>query len=228
MFPQALFEAGVKIKGTDVPTWISIMSERSVPHLQRGKPTHLFERHWQRDFFFLISSHHCGKCSRSLSLSLFILQCSRSTRVTAPTTCRRASSKRSKGICRNLSWCSVNMLYKQSMWYIATIVPWCSCYSWQYLKKKKTSKHPSRSNWYYCCMLFFCLPVQCFENKQLYFAKRLNEAMKVDTSPAHLYTHLAGDLKNHHRLWKCRFAAGTESKSWQESSYSGVASAAAL
>lgn len=34
---QALYEAGVKIKGTDVPTWISIMSERSVPHLQKGK-----------------------------------------------------------------------------------------------------------------------------------------------------------------------------------------------
>uniref|UniRef100_A0A8C9Z7R6 Annexin n=1 Tax=Sander lucioperca TaxID=283035 RepID=A0A8C9Z7R6_SANLU len=32
---RALFEAGVMIKGTDVPTWISIMSERSVPHLQK-------------------------------------------------------------------------------------------------------------------------------------------------------------------------------------------------
>uniref|UniRef100_A0A8C6M0X8 Annexin n=1 Tax=Nothobranchius furzeri TaxID=105023 RepID=A0A8C6M0X8_NOTFU len=33
--PQALYDAGVKIKGTDVNTWISIMSERSVPHLQK-------------------------------------------------------------------------------------------------------------------------------------------------------------------------------------------------
>lgn len=32
---RALYESGVKIKGTDVPTWISIMSERSVPHLQK-------------------------------------------------------------------------------------------------------------------------------------------------------------------------------------------------
>ncbi|XP_029289831.1 annexin A2-like [Cottoperca gobio] len=32
---RALFEAGIKMKGTDVPTWISIMSERSVPHLQK-------------------------------------------------------------------------------------------------------------------------------------------------------------------------------------------------
>uniref|UniRef100_A0A8C8DVT9 Annexin n=1 Tax=Oryzias sinensis TaxID=183150 RepID=A0A8C8DVT9_9TELE len=32
---RALYEAGVKIKGTDVATWISIMSERSVPHLQK-------------------------------------------------------------------------------------------------------------------------------------------------------------------------------------------------
>ncbi|XP_056134097.1 annexin A2-A-like [Lampris incognitus] len=32
---RALYEAGVKKKGTDVATWISIMSERSVPHLQR-------------------------------------------------------------------------------------------------------------------------------------------------------------------------------------------------
>lgn len=34
---QALYDAGVKIKGTDVATWISVMSERSVPHLQKGK-----------------------------------------------------------------------------------------------------------------------------------------------------------------------------------------------
>lgn len=32
---RALYESGVKIKGTDVATWISIMSERSVPHLQK-------------------------------------------------------------------------------------------------------------------------------------------------------------------------------------------------
>ncbi|KAM8860402.1 annexin A2-like [Synchiropus picturatus] len=32
---KKLYDAGVKIKGTDVPTWISIMSERSVPHLQK-------------------------------------------------------------------------------------------------------------------------------------------------------------------------------------------------
>uniref|UniRef100_A0A8C1TQ18 Annexin n=1 Tax=Cyprinus carpio TaxID=7962 RepID=A0A8C1TQ18_CYPCA len=36
----ALFEAGVKRKGTDVKCWISIMSERSVPHLQK-----VFERY---------------------------------------------------------------------------------------------------------------------------------------------------------------------------------------
>ncbi|CAK6951028.1 annexin A2-like [Scomber scombrus] len=32
---RKLYDAGVKIKGTDVTTWISIMSERSVPHLQK-------------------------------------------------------------------------------------------------------------------------------------------------------------------------------------------------
>ncbi|XP_041650525.1 annexin A2-A-like [Cheilinus undulatus] len=32
---RALYEAGVKNKGTDVATWISIMSERSVPHLRK-------------------------------------------------------------------------------------------------------------------------------------------------------------------------------------------------
>ncbi|CAB1322543.1 unnamed protein product [Coregonus sp. 'balchen'] len=32
---RALYDAGVKRKGTDVATWISIMSERSVPHLQK-------------------------------------------------------------------------------------------------------------------------------------------------------------------------------------------------
>uniref|UniRef100_A0A8D3E7L6 Annexin n=1 Tax=Scophthalmus maximus TaxID=52904 RepID=A0A8D3E7L6_SCOMX len=37
---QSLYEAGVKRKGTDVATWISIMSQRSVPHLQK-----VFERY---------------------------------------------------------------------------------------------------------------------------------------------------------------------------------------
>uniref|UniRef100_UPI0037E80CB9 annexin A2-like n=1 Tax=Semicossyphus pulcher TaxID=241346 RepID=UPI0037E80CB9 len=37
---RSLYEAGVKRKGTDVATWISIMSQRSVPHLQR-----VFERY---------------------------------------------------------------------------------------------------------------------------------------------------------------------------------------
>uniref|UniRef100_A0AAY4E9H1 Annexin n=1 Tax=Denticeps clupeoides TaxID=299321 RepID=A0AAY4E9H1_9TELE len=37
---RALYDAGVKRKGTDVKTWISIMSERSVPHLQK-----VFERY---------------------------------------------------------------------------------------------------------------------------------------------------------------------------------------
>ncbi|KAM6961203.1 annexin A2-like [Aplochiton taeniatus] len=32
---RALYDAGVKRKGTDVKTWISVMSERSVPHLQK-------------------------------------------------------------------------------------------------------------------------------------------------------------------------------------------------
>lgn len=32
---RALFEAGINMKGTDVPTWIAIMTERSVPHLQK-------------------------------------------------------------------------------------------------------------------------------------------------------------------------------------------------
>ncbi|XP_053176050.1 annexin A2-like [Scomber japonicus] len=32
---RSLYEAGVKRKGTDVATWISIMSQRSVPHLQK-------------------------------------------------------------------------------------------------------------------------------------------------------------------------------------------------
>lgn len=37
---RALYDAGVKIKGTDVASWISIMSERSVPHLKK-----VFERY---------------------------------------------------------------------------------------------------------------------------------------------------------------------------------------
>ncbi|XP_061878494.1 annexin A2-like [Entelurus aequoreus] len=37
---RSLYEAGVKRKGTDVSVWISIMTQRSVPHLQR-----VFERY---------------------------------------------------------------------------------------------------------------------------------------------------------------------------------------
>uniref|UniRef100_A0A3B3YJZ0 Annexin n=1 Tax=Poecilia mexicana TaxID=48701 RepID=A0A3B3YJZ0_9TELE len=37
---QVLYEAGVKRKGTDVGSWISIMSQRSIPHLQK-----VFERY---------------------------------------------------------------------------------------------------------------------------------------------------------------------------------------
>ncbi|KAM8893811.1 annexin A2-like isoform 4-T4 [Spinachia spinachia] len=37
---RSLYEAGVKRKGTDVATWISIMSQRNVPHLQK-----VFERY---------------------------------------------------------------------------------------------------------------------------------------------------------------------------------------
>lgn len=45
---QSLYEAGVKRKGTDVATWITIMSQRSVPHLQRGK------QHLTQDSVFLL------------------------------------------------------------------------------------------------------------------------------------------------------------------------------
>uniref|UniRef100_A0A4W4DPM4 Annexin n=1 Tax=Electrophorus electricus TaxID=8005 RepID=A0A4W4DPM4_ELEEL len=34
---RALYEAGVKRKGTDVKTWITIFTERSIPHLQKEK-----------------------------------------------------------------------------------------------------------------------------------------------------------------------------------------------
>lgn len=37
---QELYDAGVKRKGTDVPKWISIMTERTVCHLQK-----VFERY---------------------------------------------------------------------------------------------------------------------------------------------------------------------------------------
>uniref|UniRef100_A0AAY5EZ30 Annexin n=1 Tax=Electrophorus electricus TaxID=8005 RepID=A0AAY5EZ30_ELEEL len=37
---RALYEAGVKRKGTDVKTWITIFTERSIPHLQK-----VFERY---------------------------------------------------------------------------------------------------------------------------------------------------------------------------------------
>lgn len=84
---RALYDAGVKIKGTDVATWVSIMTERSVPHLQR-----VFQRY------------------KSYS----------------PYDMQESIVKEVKGDLR----------------------------------------------------MSFLVLVQCFENKQLYFAKRLNEAMK--------------------------------------------------
>lgn len=42
------------------------------------------------------------------------------------------------------------------------------------------------------------VPVQCFENKQLYFAKRLNEAMKVDTIPLTFFISNCDFKKNIH------------------------------
>lgn len=96
---RALYEAGIKNRGTDVATWISIMSERSVPHLQR-----VFQRY--------------------KSYSPFDMQ--------------------------------------------ESIV-----------KEVKGDLQKS-----------FLVLVQCFENKQLYFAKRLNEAMKSKGAKEKLVTRI--------------------------------------
>lgn len=52
---QALYEAGVKRKGTDVVTWIEIMSQRSVPHLQKGE---LHTQHWRNKALFIQTAHY--------------------------------------------------------------------------------------------------------------------------------------------------------------------------
>ncbi|XP_008280368.1 annexin A2a [Stegastes partitus] len=96
---RALYDAGVKIKGTDVPTWISIMSERSVPHLQK-----VFQR------------------------------------------------------------------YKSY-----------SPYDMQESVVKEVKGDLQRS---------FLVLVQCFENKQLFFAKRLNEAMKSKGAKEKIVTRI--------------------------------------
>uniref|UniRef100_A0A8C5GUF3 Annexin n=2 Tax=Gouania willdenowi TaxID=441366 RepID=A0A8C5GUF3_GOUWI len=96
---QALYDAGVRIKGTDVPTWISIMSERSVPHLQK-----VFQR------------------------------------------------------------------YKSY-----------SPYDMQESIEKEVKGDLKRS---------FLVLVQCFENKQLFFARRLNEAMKSKGAKEKIVTRI--------------------------------------
>ncbi|KAM3609817.1 uncharacterized protein V6R79_020700 [Siganus canaliculatus] len=96
---RALYEAGVGMKGTDVATWISIMSERSVPHLQK-----VFQR------------------------------------------------------------------YKSY-----------SPYDMQESIVKEVKGDLQKS---------FLVLVQCFENKQLYFAKRLNEAMKSKGAKEKLVTRI--------------------------------------
>uniref|UniRef100_A0A669DAM1 Annexin n=1 Tax=Oreochromis niloticus TaxID=8128 RepID=A0A669DAM1_ORENI len=95
----ALYDAGIKIKGTDVATWISIMSERSVPHLQK-----VFQK------------------------------------------------------------------YKSY-----------SPYDMQESIVKEVKGDLQRS---------FLVLVQCFENKQLYFAKRLNEAMKSKGAKEKIVTRI--------------------------------------
>uniref|UniRef100_A0A3Q3VZI4 Annexin n=1 Tax=Mola mola TaxID=94237 RepID=A0A3Q3VZI4_MOLML len=96
---RALYDAGIGVKGTDVATWISIMCERSVPHLQK-----VFQRY------------------RSYS----------------PYDMQESIMKEVKGD----------------------------------LQKS------------------FLVLVQCFENKQLYFAKRLNEAMKSKGAKEKLLTRI--------------------------------------
>uniref|UniRef100_A0A8C5GTT9 Annexin n=1 Tax=Gouania willdenowi TaxID=441366 RepID=A0A8C5GTT9_GOUWI len=96
---RALYDAGVRIKGTDVPTWISIMSERSVPHLQK-----VFQR------------------------------------------------------------------YKSY-----------SPYDMQESIEKEVKGDLKRS---------FLVLVQCFENKQLFFARRLNEAMKSKGAKEKIVTRI--------------------------------------
>lgn len=96
---RALYQAGLAMKGTDVPTWISIMSERSVPHLKK-----VFQR------------------------------------------------------------------YKSF-----------SPYDMQESITKEVKGDLQRS---------FLVIVQCIENKQLYFAKRLNEAMKGKGAKEKLLTRI--------------------------------------
>ncbi|XP_070686314.1 annexin A2-like [Pempheris klunzingeri] len=96
---RALYDAGIGTKGTDVATWISIMSERSVPHLQK-----VFQR------------------------------------------------------------------YKSY-----------SPYDMQESIVKEVKGDLQRS---------FLVLVQCFENKQLYFAKRLNEAMKCKGAKEKVVTRI--------------------------------------
>ncbi|KAG8012657.1 Annexin A2-A [Nibea albiflora] len=96
---RALYDAGIKIRGTDVATWISILSERSVPHLQK-----VFQR------------------------------------------------------------------YKSY-----------SPYDMQESIVKEVKGDLQKS---------FLVLVQCFENKQLYFAKRLNEAMKSKGAKEKMVTRI--------------------------------------
>lgn len=95
-FSQALYDAGVKRKGTDVKTWISIMSQRSVPHLQKGcEPMNPLEP--------IVPSYNTIECSGINVRLCFFSQCLRDTRATAHMTCRRAFARRWKETWRSLS-----------------------------------------------------------------------------------------------------------------------------
>lgn len=84
VYSQCLYEAGVKRKGTDVLTWISIMSQRSVPHLQKGELHRTDTRRCTTPMFRFAVGLRFRQTS--LSLLVLVLQCLSATRATVRTT----------------------------------------------------------------------------------------------------------------------------------------------
>ncbi|XP_054881124.1 annexin A2-like [Poeciliopsis prolifica] len=122
---RALYEAGVKRKGTDVGCWISIMSERSIPHLQKGTDE------------FTVRVKSSGPVGPA------------------------AGPGRS-------CWVTV----------VTVLPPACQCFERYKSYSPYDMKESIRKEVKGELEKSFLTLVECFENRQLYFANKLYEAMK--------------------------------------------------
>lgn len=156
VYSQCLYEAGVKRKGTDVLTWINIMSQRSVPHLQKGELHRTDTRSCTTPMFrFAVCLRFHQTSLRFLVLRLSVFDRYKSY---SPYDMKESIRKEVKGDLEKSFLTLGNTAHRH------------------HHHKTTSSPHVVRVVLMCLCVV---VTVECFENKQLYFANRLSEAMKV-------------------------------------------------